>query len=108
MSACEYLWLNTFDSLEGFDVSTAKLSNDGTIAAFSTDVKNGQHLKTIVRTSDGSRVFTYDKCHSSTYFAGRSPALSLSIHGSESDYVMFTAEPSSTHILFCKYTTSGI
>ncbi len=108
LSACEYQWLNTIDSLEGYDISTAKLNNDGTLAAFSTDVKNDQHLKIILRTSDGTKVFTYEKCHSSTYNTGRTAALSLGIYGPESDYVMFSAEPSSTDIIFCKYTPSGI
>ncbi len=108
LSACEYTWLNTFDSLEGYDVSTAKFNNDGTLAVFSTDVKDDQHLKSIVRVSDGTIMYTYEKCHSSTYNTGRTSALSLAIYGPENDYRMFSAEPSSTSIVFCKYTPTGI
>ncbi len=58
--------------------------------------------------SDGSAIATYDKCHTSTYEVGREAALSLIIYGTESDYVMLTAEPTVSQMVFCKYTPSGI
>lgn len=108
ISACEYQWLNTFNSLEGHDITTAKFNNDASLAAFSTEVKDDQIIRTIIRVSDGGIVATYQKCHSSTYASGRSAALSLQIFGPENDYRMFTAEPSSTTYVFCKFTPTGI
>ncbi len=59
--------------------------------------------------SDGSTIATYNKCHASaTYEVGREAAVSLTIYGSETDYVMLTAEPTMSQMVFCKYTPSGI
>ncbi len=107
-TACEFQWMHTFNTLQDFDITKVDMNDDGSLAVFSTDVKDDQIWRSIVRTSDGSTVATYQKCHSSTYVSGRSAALSLSLFGSETDYLMYTAEPSSTSIVFCKYTPSGI
>ena len=107
LSACEYKWMVSFDSLEGYDITTAKFNNDRTLAAFSTEVKDNQLYRSILRTSDGGVVATYPKCHSSTYVAGREAAVSIAIYGPENDYRLFTADPSQSNLIFCKYTPTG-
>ncbi len=49
----------TYDSLEGYDVQTAKFNEDGSLAGFSTEVKNNEQWRKILRTSDGGTVATY-------------------------------------------------
>ncbi len=38
LSACEYKWLYSYDNLKGYDLNIAKINDDGTLAAFSTEV----------------------------------------------------------------------
>ncbi len=59
VAECEYKWMFTYNALEKYSIENVKLNNEGTLAAFATDVRSNKQVRSIIRTSDGTNVYSY-------------------------------------------------